>query len=215
MILLRTKLEIAAGALALAGAAFGATTWLQEHDDRLRAQSDAAAAKKVFDQAADQMKLHIDADKARDEATAKQLDAMQKLAAQIQTPAQIAAWLPKQVPGLPQPITLTLPPATAQNPQPDAQASIPQADLPVLRDVVENCRENSVKLSTCQADQASKQEQLRIAGEQLSAVERERDAYKAAANGGTFWLRAKRAGKWLVVGAAVGAGAICGTGHCK
>ena len=36
MILLRTKLEIAAGALALAGAAFGATTWLQEHDEHYR-----------------------------------------------------------------------------------------------------------------------------------------------------------------------------------
>jgi hypothetical protein len=213
--LLRTKLEIAAGALFLAGSAFGFTTWLQEHDDRLRAQEQAAAAKKDFDQAADEMKQHADADKARDEATAKQLDAMQKIAAQIQTPAQIAAWLPKQVPGLPQPITVTLPPATAQNPQPDAIASIPQADLPTLRDTVEKCRENSVRLSSCQADQTSKQEQLRLAGEQLSAVERERDAYKTAAKGGTFWTRTKRAGKWIIVGAALGAGAVCGTGHCK
>jgi hypothetical protein len=215
MMLLRTKLEIAAGALFVAGSAFGFTSWLGEHDDRLRAQAEASAAKKDFDKAADLMKQHADADKARDDATAKQLEAMQKLAAQIQTPAQIAAWLPKQVPGLPQPITISVPPSTAQNPKPDAQASIPQADLPVLRDVVENCRENSVKLSTCQADQASKQEQLRLAGEQLSAVERERDAYKTALKGGTFWTRTKRAGKWIIVGAGLGAAAICGSGHCK
>jgi len=213
--ILRTKLEIAAGVLAFAIAAFGFTTWLQEHDDRLRAQSDAAAAKKVFDQAADQMKQHADADRARDEATAKQLDAMQKLAAQIQTPAQIAAWLPKQVTGLPQPITVTIPPATPQNPAPDAIAAIPQADLLTLRDSVEQCREGAVKLSNCEADRISKQEQLRLAGEQLSAVERERDTWKAAAKGGTFWLRTRRAAKWLAIGAAVGAGAVCGTGHCK
>ena len=215
MISLRAKLEIAAGCLAFAGSAFGFTTWLQEHDDRLRAQAEASAAKKVFDQTADQMKQHAEADKARDEATAKQLETMQRLAAQIQTPAEIAAWLPKQVPGLPQPINLTLPPETAQNPSPDAQASIPQADLPVLRDAVEKCRENSLKLPTCQADLISKQEQLRLAGEQLSAVERERDAYKTALKGGTFWTRTKRAGKWLVIGAGVGAAAICSTGRCR
>lgn len=215
LLTLRAKLEIAAGVLALAGAAFGFTTWLQEHDDRLRAQADAAAAKKVFDQAADQMKQHADADRARDEATAKQLEAMQKLASQIQTPAQIAAWIPKQLPAVPQPITVTIPPGTAQDPSPAAIAAIPQADLPVLRDYIEKCREDSLKLSTCEADKASKAEQLRLAGEQLSAVERQRDAYKAAAAGGTFWTRTKRAAKWLVVGAGVGAAAICGSGHCK
>jgi len=215
MISLRAKLEVAAGCMALAVGAFGFMTWLQEHDDRLRAEAQVVAAKKVYDQAADQMKQHQDADRARDEATAKQLDAMQKLAAQIKTPAQIASWIPQQIPGLPQPIKIEIPPATPQNPSPDAKASIPQADLPVLRDTVEKCREDSVKLATCQADANSKQEQLRLAGEQLSAVERERDAYKAVANGGTFWRRAKRAGKWFVIGAGVGAAALCASGRCK
>lgn len=214
MIPLRTKLEIAAVVLVLAGGLFGFRIWLEEHDDRLRAQADAAAAKKVFDQAADQMKQHQDADRARDEATAKQLEAMQKLAAQIQTPAQIAAWLPKQV-QVPQAIELKIPPATPQDPTPAAIAAIPQADLPVLKDFVEKCREDAVRLSNCQTDQASKQEQLRLAGEQLSAVERERDAYKAAAAGGTFWTRTKRAAKYLAIGAAAAAAGLCGTGHCR
>ena len=214
MMLTRAKLAIFAAMLLIISAAFGRIL-LEEHDDKLRAQEHAAAAKKDFDKAADLMKQHQDADQARDEATAKQLEAMQKLAAQIQTPAQIAAWIPKQIPGTPQPITISVPPATTQNPTPDAIASIPQVDLPVLRDYVEKCREDSLKLSTCDQNLASQKEQLRLAGEQLSAVERERDAYKTAMKGGTFWSRTKRAGKWLFVGAVAGAAAVCGSGHCK
>src|SRR5262245_57606673 len=93
MLTTRIKLELAAAVLALAGAAFGHSVWLAEHDDKLRAQAEIAAAKKAFEQLAAGRHDHEQADKARDDATAKQIEAMQKLAAQVQTPAQIAAWI--------------------------------------------------------------------------------------------------------------------------
>jgi hypothetical protein len=215
MITSRAKLEIAAGVIALAGIAFGHTIWLQEHDDRLKAQAEIAAAKKAFDQLAGDRRDHEQADKARDDASAKQIDAMQKMASQIQTPAQLAAWIPKQIPGTPQPITITIPPATSQNPKPDAIASIPQVDLPVLKDNIENCRENSVRLTTCQQDKASRDAQIKMADAQIEALKNENSGLQTELKGGTFWTRTKRAAKWLIVGAGVGAAALCGTGHCK
>jgi len=212
---IRAKLEILAGVLAVAGAAFGFTTWLQEHDDRIRALSEVAAAKQVYDQAEQSRKQHEDADRLRDAETAKQLDAMQKLAAQIQTPQQIAAWLPKQFPAMPQPLTITVPPATAQNPRPDAIASIPQADLPALRDAVEKCREDSVKVTSCQADLSSRIAQMKLADTQIDALKNENTSLRTELKGGTFWSRTKRAGKWLLIGALAGGAAVCGSGHCK
>lgn len=215
MILLRTKLEIAAGILAIGGAAFGHSIWLAEHDDRLKAQAEIAAAQKAFDQIAADRRDHEQADKARDDASAKQIEAMQKLASQIQTPAQIAAWIPKQIPGIPQPITISVPPATPQNPQPDAIASIPQADLPTLRDSIEKCREDSVRLTTCQQDKASRDAQIKMADAQIEQLKNEKSSLQTELKGGTFWTRTKRAGKWLLFGAAAGAAAVCGSGHCK
>lgn len=214
MLATRAKVELAAGILFLASAAFGHAIWLQEHDDKLKAQADIAAAQKAFDQLAADRRDHEAADKARDDATAKQIEAMQKLAAQVQTPAQIASWIPKQL-GVPQPITITVPQATAQNPHPDATASIPQADLPALRDSIEKCKEDSVRLSTCQQNLASREAEIKIADEQIEQLKKENGDLQVELKGGTFWKRAKRAGKWLAIGAAAGAGALCGSGHCK
>jgi hypothetical protein len=208
------KVSLAGGVVLLIAAGFGFTAWLQEHDDKLKAQSTVEAQKQVIDAASEQMRQHQEADKARDEATAKQLDAMQEIAAKAKTPQQIAQWIPQQIP-MPQPITVNIPPATAENPKPNAIASIPQVDLPILRDRLEKCNEDAVKITTCQADLKSRDDQLKSAGDKLAGVEKERDGYKAAANGGTFWLRVKRAGKWLAIGAVGGAVAVCGSGHCK
>ena len=54
-----------------------------------------------------------------------------------------------------------------------ATAEILQADLPVLRDQVEQCQERSVKLSTAQADLSATSQRLELAGERLSAMSEE------------------------------------------
>jgi hypothetical protein len=211
----RAKVELACGVLFLASALFGFRILLEEHDDKIKAQADITAAQKAFDQLALDRKSHEAADQARDEATAKQIDAMQKLASQIQTPAQIAKWLPQQVPGIPQPITITIPPATAHNPQPDAIASIPQVDLPIVKGAVEKCREVSLKLSTCQQDLASRDAQIKLANDQINQIKNENGDLQAELKGGTFFARVKRAGKWIVIGAIAGGAAVCGSGHCR
>lgn len=212
---LRAKLEIAAVLLALAGAGFGFRIWLQEHDDKLRAQASIAAAEKSADQAAAQIKQLQDADKERDAATTEALAKVSANAAAQKTPQQIVKWIPEQIPGLPQPIESVIPPATPQNPAPAALFTVPQADLDALRDQVSTCQKDALALSGAQQDLTSCQAQAKLAAQQLAASEQERDAYKMELKGGTFWTRTKRAGKWLAIGGAIAGGLLCGSGHCK
>jgi hypothetical protein len=139
---------------------------------------------------------------------------MQQAAAKIQTPQQIAQWIPPQL-ATPAPITVDVPPATAANPAPDAIATIPQQDLPMLRNEIESCKECAVKLVTAQQDLVSKDQELKLAGAQLSATQRERDAALTAAKGGSLWRRAQRNARWLTAGAAAATAALCATHHCK
>ncbi len=94
---------------------------------------------------------------------------------------------------------------------PDApvpSAQIPTADLKPLYDYVQDCRSCQAQLATAKlnaSDNAAK----------LAAITRERDAALTAAKGGTFWRRLRRNALWFAVGAAAGATALCGTGHCR
>jgi hypothetical protein len=159
----------------------------------------------VIENAQKEMNAHQEADKQRDAQTAATLQSMAQSVSKVQTPSQIASWIPQQLP-TPQPIMITVPQATAANPHPDAMATIPQADLPALRDQIEKCKECGVKLANAQADLASRDDQLKLASEQLSATQKERDAAITAAKGGSKWSRMTRAAKWFVIG--VGAGAV-------
>ena len=204
--ILRTKIEVAIAAVVLFAGLFGFRIWLQEHDAGLQAKAELTAEKKAFDALSADRKSHDAADQARDAAATKQLEAMATAAAKVQTPAEIAAWIPKQIPGLPQPITITVPPATRENPTPDATASIPQADLPALRDAVEKCGESSVRLSACQADLSSRTAEMAIADKQIKALEAEVGTLQTEAKGGTFWKRAKKTLKVAACATAGGAG---------
>jgi hypothetical protein len=211
----RTSIELAAAVLAIAGAIFGHSIWLEEHDDKLRATAELAAEKKAFDALAADRKTHEAADAARDQAAAKQLETMAAMADKIRTPAQIASWLPQQLPGIPQPIQITVPQPTAQNPHPDAIASIPQSDLPYLRDTVEKCREDAVRLTTCQGNLSSRVAQMKEADGQIKALQGQVGSLQTELAGGTFWTRTKRAAKFLAIGGGIAVAATCGTGHCK
>lgn len=188
--------------------------WIGSHDATIRMQATLDAQQAVIAKSNEQTKQLQDADKERSTQEAATLDAMQRLVASVKTPQQIAQWLPQNVP-TPQPFVINVPQPTAANPKPDATATIPQDDLPALRDYTEKCNECSVKLSASEADVTSREEQLRIAGEKLSATERERDAAITAAKGGTWFQRFKKATKYILIGAGIGAVAVCGSGHCK
>ena len=181
-------------------------SWLEARDARVQLQAELAAQKAIIDQAQQQINAVVQQQKDRDAALQQQLQGMQAAVAQVKTAADIARWIPTQAALLTggQPINIHIPPATPQNPTPDAVAVIPQADLPAIRDAIEGCKECKVTLATAQQDLVSKGQQLKLAGEQLFATQRERDAAVKAAAGGGFWVRVKRGAKWFAIGGAIG-----------
>jgi hypothetical protein len=211
---LRTKLETLAAIVLLAAAAFLGRSWLEAHDDQLRMRATIDAQHAVIAQAQQQMQQLAAAEKQRDAQTQATLASMRQAAAKIQTPQQIAQWIPPQL-ATPAPITVDIPSPTVANPTPDAIARIPQQDLPVLRNEIESCKECSVKLAGAQMNLDGKDQQLKLAGAQISATQRERDAAIAAAKGGSVWRRAQRNARWLAAGAAAATVALCVTGHCR
>jgi hypothetical protein len=184
-----------------AAIAAGASIWHERIVDLERAKAEISAQAQLASQFADQQKQSADREKQRDAAAAEQLATMQAAVAKLKTPQQIAAWIPQQ-PGFGS-LQLQAPAPTPANPSPEATASVPEAQLPELEQTIEKCGECSVKLSNAQQDLADRQEQLRLAGEQLSAVSRERDAALKAAKGGGFFTRAKRDLKWAAIGGAL------------
>lgn len=210
----RVKIEIAGALLALVVIGFVASSWIGSREDAIRMKATIDAQGQIIAASNKQAKDLADAETARDKVTAANVAALQAAAAKLVSPAEIAAWLPKQLP-TPQPITFTIPAATPQNPSPNATASIPQADLPALRDEVTSCQVCSQKLATAQSDLTSRDQRLTLAGEQLSAMTKERDAAVTASKGGSFWHRVGRATKFIAVGGVAAVVAVCGSGHCK
>ena len=210
----RVKIEVAATLVVLLIVAIVGGSWLGAREEGIRLKATLDAQQQVIAASAKQAKDLQDAEVERDKLTAANVAALQAAASRQVTPAEIATWLPKQL-ATPQPITFTIPTPSAQNPTPNAIASIPQADLPALRDQIEQCQVCGAKLTAAEADLGSRDQRLQLAGEELSAMTKERNAAVTAAKGGGFWSRVKRSAKWLVIGVGVGAAALCGSGHCK
>lgn len=214
MLSTRSKLEIAAVLALLTLGAFVFYSWLEAHDDQIRLAATVDAQGKLLDQAKQQSAALAAGEKQRDAALQSQLETMRDAVAKIQTPQQIAQWLPQQLP-LPAPVSVAIPPASPQNSAPAAVATIPQQDLTPIRNAVASCEECSKQLAVAQQDGAAKDQQLKLAGQQLSAAENERDAAIKAAKGGSFWTRLHRNAKWFAFGVAAAGAALCASGHCK
>jgi hypothetical protein len=100
------------------------------------------------------------------------------------------------------------PDAANQSVSASPSALIPAADLKPLYDYVQDCR-------ACQAHLAAAKQNSADDAAKLAAMTRERDAAAIAAKGGTFWRRFRRNIEWFAIGAAAGAVAVCGSGHCR
>jgi hypothetical protein len=205
----RAKIEFVAVILVLALFALGFHEWIREHDARVQAEAAAKQAQGTIVDLQKQRDTLTAAAKQRDDAAAATIAALSRAAAAQTTPKQIAAWLPKQIP-VPQPVTVQIPAANPANPAPPAIASIPEADLAPLKDFIVQAKTCAVELPNARQDVSSCQQQLKLAGEQLSAAQNEAASWKKAAKG-TFWGRVKHDVKWFAVGAA--AGAIAGLAH--
>lgn len=211
---LRTKIEITALGLLLISSVAIVRSWLADRDDSNRLKAALSAQSALIQQAQQQMQALMDADRRRDAQAQSAIAAMQRAVAKVQTPEQIASWISSQV-QTPVPIRVTIPAPTTTNSSPDAIVAIPQRDLPSIRDEIESCKECSVKLHTSEEDLASKSQQLQLAGEQLSATQRQRDAAIAATKGGSLWRRLRRNSRWMLFGATATTAALCISKHCK
>jgi hypothetical protein len=216
LLLTRGHLEVAGGVLALILSILGVRTWLQEHDARIHAEETVQANQKIV-AASDAKEKSLEAEiTARDQAAASRESAMMDAVKNLKTTQQIVPYIQREVaPNAPLPITINVPPATKDNPTPNATISIPQLDLPAFRDRLSKCDIDAIQVETCNADSVTKATQLKVAGEKLSAVSNERDAYKTELAGGTFWRRTKTAVKWIGVGGGLAIAATCGSGHCR
>jgi hypothetical protein len=175
--------------------------WMQEHDARLKAETQTSQQQKQIDglqqqQAQAQNSLN------------KQLAALEKSRQTPATATQLVSDASSLLPNLPVPLQVQTAP---RNPAlPDAPATqtviIPEADFKSIRDAQVTCEENTARLATCQTlGDASKQ--------QLKLAEQQRDEWKTAASGGSIWHRALGAAKWFAVGAGAGAGLYAATHH--
>ena len=175
----------------------GGFEWLQEHDARLKAQTQTAVQQKSIDQA------KADAVTVQQQLAAR----LQALEAQRQQPAtapQIVIDAAKLFPNLPAQLQVVTPPPTTQmvNGKPVEVPSapvvqIPQVDFAALQNGAISCQENAAKLDACTRTAAD------TAGA-LKTTTAQRDEWETAAKGGTWIHRTLTAAKWIVIGGATG-----------
>jgi hypothetical protein len=201
--------------LAIVAVAWAGHSWIAEHDARVKAEASVAASQKSIDSAAAEKKELIDEQKARDAQTASQIDKLAASAAMQKTPQQIVKWLPMQLGPLPAPVKASIAPATPQDPAPPAVFTVPQADLAAMRDQVASCQKNAVALPSAQQDASSCEARAKLSAEQLAAAQDQVKALDLELKGGTFWHRLKSGAKKVGIGVAIGAAAVCASGHCK
>lgn len=117
-------------------------------------------------------------------------------------PEAIVGALPAVFPQLPHPLSVTLPPPTAETTSeesaPPAVITVPRDDLAPLFDDLQGCR-------ACQQQLAVAQQDLRDERAKVAALMIERGAAIKAAHGGGFWSRLRTGAKWFAVGGVAGA----------
>ena len=201
--------------LAIVAVAWAGHSWIAEHDARVKAEASVAASQKSIDSAAAEKKQLIDEQKARDAATSAAIAKLADAAAAQKTPQQIVKWLPMQLGPLPAPVKASIAPSTPQDPVPPAVFTVPQADLAALRDQVASCQKNAIALGNAQQDASSCEARAKLSAQQLADAQEQVKALELELKGGTFWHRLKSGAKKVAIGAAIGAAAVCASGHCK
>jgi len=119
-----------------------------------------------------------------------------------------------QLMNLPEAVAVTTPAPTPQNPTPLPVVSVPQIDFPAVIAYAKGCEATKLANTKCRDDLSDRMKQMDIAQKQIDALKKENRDLLSAAHG-TFFQNFKKAGKWLTIGAGVGAAAVCGSGHCR
>jgi hypothetical protein len=186
------KIGIAAGAAIVL--ILGVAAYIREREDRARFEQTIADQKNVIEEskkamAANQVQL------------AETIAQWEKLRGTNQTPQQAVKIIREYAGVTP---TIVMPAATAENPTPAPVLQLPIDQAQPWADSTITCKECEDKVISGEVD---RRELVR----QMQAVEAERNAAVRTVKGGTFFERFKRNGKWFLLGAAVGAGAVAAT----
>jgi hypothetical protein len=199
---MKPTLHIAVLLAASIAVALLADAWRSARRDSQQLAATLAAQNTIIHQAADR-------ESQRDSQLAAALAAIQAQKHAVQTPQQAAKQLPSVLPPLPLPISIHEPDLSVPLPPgetPSTTISIPQPDLVPLYDDLQDCRATAVQNDTLKKDLSDEKTKS-------AALLHERDAANAAAHGGTFFLRLKRAAKWFAIGVATGAAAAAIAHH--
>jgi hypothetical protein len=191
---MKIKIEAIVFAAAFIALAFLADAWKSARHDSQQLAATLAAQNSVIEQAGDR-------EKQRDSQLAATLASIQTQKRNVRTPQQAAQQLTSVLPLLPLPVSVHDPDLSLPIPPgetPSTSISIPQPDLVPLYNDLEDCRARAIQNDSLKQDLSD--EKTRSA-----ALLHERDAATAAAHGGTFFVRLKRAAKWFAIGVAAGA----------
>jgi hypothetical protein len=199
---MKPKLDIIIFGVALIAAGLMADAWHSARHDSQQLAATLAAQSAQIQQAHDR-------ENERDSQLAAALAAIKEQKRAVRTPEQAAEQLASVLPPLPLPVsipTVNLSPLTpsAETPTESTIISIPKPDLVPLYDALQDCRANAAQNNSLQKDLSDEKTRS-------TALQHERDAALAAAHGGTFLLRLKRAAKWFAIGLAAGAAATAAT----
>jgi hypothetical protein len=195
-------LAVTIPAVLLAGfLVFAGYGWLQEHDARLKAETQTGQQQKQIDGLKQQQ---VDTQNTLNQ----KLAVLERTRQSPATADQLVSGASTLLPGLPVPLQVQTAPRdpTLPNAPGTQTVVIPEADFKSIRDAQVTCEENAAKLGACLTlGDESKQ--------QLELTEQQRDEWKTAAKGGSIWHRALGAAKWFAVGAGAGAGLYAATHH--
>ncbi len=147
------------------------------------------------------MQQAADREKQRDSQLAAAIATIQAQKQAVKTPQQASKQLVSVLPPLPIPVTIYDPDLSVPLPPgetPSTTLSIPQPDLVPLYNELQDCRASQLQSDALQKDLSDEKNRT-------TSLEHERDAAVAAAHGGAFFTRLKRAAKWFAIGVAAGA----------
>jgi len=193
---MKPTLKIIVSTAAFLAIALLADSWRSARHDAQQVAATLATQNVALQQA-------VNRENQRDKQMAAALATIQAQKRAVHSPQQAAAQLASVLPPLPLPVSVQGPVLSVPFPAgeiPPTILSIPQPDLIPLYDQLQDCRASTQRNDTLQED---------LADEKMRAAEilHERDAALSAAHGGAFFARLKRAAKWFILGAAVGAAA--------
>lgn len=223
--------KIGAAVLVLAFVVLGGCAWLQEHDARLKAETKAEALQPAIDKANADSQAKDKSIANRDAAATQMQTAILQQSEQIKTLSQALTSIqkfqtanaplgskPGSTPAATEGVAVAKSDLTAaalaKLPDAPGYAIFTEAQVTGIAQSQLKCSADQVLLGKCQGDLADTTVKLADAKAATAATTKQRDDYKSALDGGTFWTRLGHAGKCLLLsGAGAGVGALADKAH--